>query len=92
LNAEETRKLGEIARNTALTDPAFARRLANGPLAGKARRRRLLAILLLSLGAILFIAGLIATSGELVLTALCVFTIALIIHLTGRRLSGHKAR
>jgi uncharacterized membrane protein YcjF (UPF0283 family) len=84
LNAEETRKLGEIARVTALSDPAFARRLAAGPLAGKARRRRVLARLLLAPGALLFVAGVIAASTDLIRTSLCVFSIALIIYVAGR--------
>jgi hypothetical protein len=92
VNAEETRKLGEIARFTALTDPAFARRLANGPVAGKARRRRLLATLLLGPGGLLLAAGLVALSPDLILTALCVLAIALIIYLSGRRLSRRAGR
>jgi hypothetical protein len=92
LNAEETRKLSEIARITALSDPAFARRLAGGPVAGKARRRRVLARLLLLPGALLLVAGLIAASAELVVTALCVIGIALAIYVTGRRLARPRTR
>ena len=91
MNAEETRKLGEIARITALSDPAFARRLAAGPLAGKARRRRLLARLLLATGALLLVAGLVAASSDLVLTSLCVLGIALVISVAGRRLARRSS-
>ena len=91
MNAEETRKLGEIARITALSDPAFARRLAAGPLAGKARRRRLLARLLLATGALLLVAGLVAASSDLVLTSLCVLGIALVMSVTARRLARRSS-
>jgi hypothetical protein len=92
VNAEETRKLGEIARVTALSDPAFARRLAAGPLAGKARRRRVLARVLLAPGALLLMAGLVAASTDLILTALCVLGLALIIYVAGHRLARRTNR
>jgi len=88
LNAEEARKLAEIERKMVLADPALARRLANGPLARRALGRRVIAIVLAVLSVLLEVTSLVASSSELALTGLCVFSIALVVYLAGRRLSS----
>jgi hypothetical protein len=84
-NAEDERKLAAIEHAMTLADPAFARRLAAGPYARRARRRRLAAFVFLVLSVLLLSTSALTGSAELGVPAVFVFLLALSVYVRCRR-------